>query len=98
MNFSEWLLLSEKAERTSGKAPLYPEMYHTKQYVPLYHAPYIADYAYWLHSKLEPHTWDNYQSVFRSDEPPEPTWEKITFPAHAHHRAEGKDFNWSLPD
>jgi hypothetical protein len=97
MNFKQWLV-NEKAERTSGRCPLYPELYHTKQYLPLYHAPYIADYAYWLHSKLEPYVWKNFQDVFGSEKVPEPTWEKITHPAKAHHHAEGENFKWSMPD
>ena len=63
MNFKEWLL-SEKAERTSAKVPLYPALYHTKQYNALYHTPYSGDYLFWLNAELEPHTWDNYDRIW----------------------------------
>jgi hypothetical protein len=97
MQFKEWLLITEKAERTSSKVPLYPAQYHTKQYSPLYHAPYVADYPVWLHMELEPHKWNNY-AVFNDDEPEKPDWPVIDFntPAHAHTQMHPK--TWDMPD
>jgi hypothetical protein len=96
MQFREWLL-AEKAERTSTKVPLYPPNYHTKQYMPLYHTPYAGDYPFWLHAKLEPHTWENFQRAFGKENVPKPTWPIISHDTPAHAEAEGKEFKWSLP-
>jgi hypothetical protein len=64
MDFKQWLLFTEKAERTSSKVPLYPVLYHTKQYSPLYHTVSAADYAVWFHAKLKPFVYHNYKSIF----------------------------------
>jgi len=99
MEFRQWLILQEKAERTSSRVPLYPPQYHTKQYSPLYHAPYAADYQVWLHSKLLPYTYTDYQKHFGSkDEPPKPTWPKMGEDTPAHSETITDKFKWSLPD
>lgn len=96
MEFKDWLI-TEKAERTSAKVPLYPVLYHTKQYTPLYHAPYAADYNTWLGLELEPFTWQNYKKIFGHDEPPKPNWPEIGFdiPAHKHTIPHPK--KWEMP-
>ena len=95
MEFKKWLM-NEKAERTSSKVPLYPPQYHTKQYTPLYHTPYCADYPVWLQLELEPYKWSNYESAFR-DVPPKPTWPvyKHDTPAHAETIPHPK--TWEIP-
>lgn len=98
MEFKEWLQLNEKAERTSAKVPLYPPSYHTKQYLPLYHSPYVGDYPFWLHAKIKPHTWDNFQSAFSHETVPKPNWPVIDHDTPYHAEAKGKQFNWTLPE
>ena len=63
MDFKNWFILSEKAERTSAKIPLYPELYHTKQYGPLYHTVSSADYTVYLNAKLKPFKWTNFDKT-----------------------------------
>ena len=97
MEFKNWLVLAEKAERTSSKVPLYPVQYHTKQYSPLYHTPYAADYPVWLGLKLQPYTWQNYDRVFGKDYIPKPKWPVTgeNIPAHGH--TEMHPMKWKIP-
>lgn len=85
MEFKQWFALNEKAERTSSKVPLYPALYHTKQYSPLYHTPYAGDYPVWLHLKLQPYTWQHFDKQFAKDNPPKPDWPEMgeNIPSHA---------------
>jgi hypothetical protein len=97
MKFKDWLLLTEKAERTSSKVPLYPVQYHTKQYSPLYHAPYAADYPVWLHLELKPYKWQNYESAFK-DPIQKPSWPIIDFDTQAHAHTQMHPKTWDMPD
>lgn len=95
MEFKKWLL-NEKAERTSSKVPLYPWLYHTKQYSPLYHCLSAADYPVWLHLKLEPFIWTNFQSAF-PEKIPKPNWPETGENNPAHHHTEMNTFKWDIP-
>jgi len=97
MEFKKWLLLNEKAERTSSKIPLYPWLYHTKQYSPLYHTMAAADYPVWLHLELEPYTWTNFQSSFGHEKVPKPDWPEAGENNPAHHYTKMNDFKWEMP-
>lgn len=98
MEFKNWLVLTEKSERTSSKVPLYPILYHTKQYSPLYHTAYTADYPVWLHLKLQPYTWQGFQRVFGDEPVPKPTWPVMgqNIPAHGHTQIQ--PMTWDQPD
>ena len=96
MEFKKWLL-NEKAERTSSKVPLYPVLYHTKQYSPLYHTLSAADYPVWLHLELKPFTWTNFETIFGKEKPPKPDWPEVGEDIEAHHKSLMKDFKWYMP-
>jgi hypothetical protein len=97
MEFKDWLLLNEKAERTSAKVPLYPPLYHTKQYGPLLHTLAAADYPVWLELKLKSFTWNNFQSIFGHEKIPKPDWPKVGENIPSHHHTEMNDFKWEIP-
>lgn len=97
MEFKKWLL-TEKAERTSSKVPLYPWLYHTKQYSPLYHTLAAADYPVWLHLELKPYIWSNYQSIFGNEKVPKPSWPAIGENNPAHHHTVLHPKTWTIPD
>lgn len=96
MEFKKWLL-TEKAERTSAKVPLYPVLYHTKAYSPLYHALAAADYITWLKLEIEPYTWTNYQSIFGKDYIPKPNWPEVGEDIKAHHHTAMHPKKWEIP-
>ncbi len=96
MEFKKWLM-NEKAERTSSKVPLYPELYHTKQYSPLYHTLAAADYPVWLHLKLQPYKYSNFESIFK-DTPPKPSWPEIGKDIPAHHHTITHPKTWDIPN
>jgi hypothetical protein len=98
MKFKEWFLIQEKAERTSSRVPLYPPQYHTKQYTPLYHAPYTADYPVWLKSKLQPFTYTDFENAFGHEKPPKPEWTVYDHDTPAHAHTVSDKFKWTLPD
>ena len=96
MEFKNWLLLNEKAERTSSKVPLYPVLYHTKQYSPLYHTLSSADYPVWSTLELEPFIWNNFSSIF-PEKIPKPNWPEVGLDIPAHHETKMNDFKWKMP-
>lgn len=63
MKFREWLILNEKAERTAAKIPLYPDLYHTKQYSDLYHVVSSPDYGVYVNAKLKPFRYLNFEKT-----------------------------------
>ena len=97
MEFKQWLILLEKAERTSAKVPLYPPQYHTKQYTPLYHAPYTADYVTWLHLKTKPFTYTDFEQAFGDEKVPKPTWPVYNHDTPAHKHTITDKFKWNIP-
>lgn len=96
MEFKKWLL-NEKAERTSSKVPLYPWLYHTKQYSPLYHTLGAADYPVWLHLEIEPFTWTNFQDIFAKEKVPKPNWPEVGEGKPAHHHTIMHPKTWDIP-
>ena len=97
MEFKNWFLLNEKAERTSSKVPLYPPLYHTKIYSKLYHTMAAADYPVWLELELKPFIWNNFQSIFGHEIIPKPDWPEVGENIPSHNNTIVNDFKWEIP-